>query len=44
MMEFCYNIHKIIREIKGIIMAELVYTYIEKMDTGIKNSEIFFFR
>ena len=42
MMEFCYNIHKIIREIKGIIMAELVYTYIEKMDTGIKNSEIFF--
>lgn len=41
-MEFCYNIHKIIREIKGIIMAELVYTYIEKMDTGIKNSEIFF--
>ena len=23
-------------------MAELVYTYIEKMDTGIKNSEIFF--
>ena len=42
MMEFCYNIHKIIREIKGIIMAELVYTYIEKMDTGIKNSEIIF--
>ena len=42
MMEFCYNIHKIIREIKGIIMAELVYTYIEKMDIGIKNSEIFF--
>lgn len=42
MMEFCYNIHKIIREIKGIIMAELVYTYIEKMDTGIKNSEIVF--
>ena len=42
MMEFCYNIDKIIREIKGIIMAELVYTYIEKMDTGIKNSEIFF--
>ena len=41
-MEFCYNIHKIIREIKGIIMAELVYTYIEKMDTGIKNSEIVF--
>lgn len=41
-MEFCYNIHKIIREIKGIIMAELVYTYIEKMDTGIKNSEIIF--
>lgn len=42
MMEFCYNIHKIIREIKGVIMAELVYTYIEKMDTGIKNSEIVF--
>lgn len=42
MMEFCYNIHKIIREIKGIIMAELVYTYIEKMDTGIKNSEFVF--
>ena len=41
-MEFCYNIHKIIREIKGVIMAELVYTYIEKMDTGIKNSEIVF--
>lgn len=42
MMEFCYNIHKIIRGIKGIIMAELVYTYIEKMDIGIKNSEIVF--
>lgn len=42
MMEFCYNIDKIIREIKGVIMAELVYTYIEKMDIGIKNSEISF--
>ena len=42
MMEFCYNIDRIIREIKGVIMAKLVYTYIEKMDTGIKNSEIFF--
>lgn len=41
-MEFCYNIDKIIREIKGVIMVELVYTYIEKMDTGIKNSEISF--
>lgn len=42
MMEFCYNIDKIIRGIKGVTMAELVYTYIEKMDTGIKNSEISF--
>lgn len=42
MMEFCYNIDKIIREIKGVIMAELVFTYIEKMDIGIKNSEISF--
>lgn len=41
-MEFCYNIDKIIRGIKGVTMAELVYTYIEKMDTGIKNSEISF--
>ena len=42
MMEFCYNIDKIIRGIKGVTMAELVYTYIEKIDTGIKNSEISF--
>lgn len=42
MMEFCYNIDKRIRDIKGVMMAELVYTYIEKMDIGIKNSEIFF--
>ena len=41
-MEFCYNIDKRIRDIKGAMMAELVYTYIEKMDIGIKNSEIFF--
>ena len=42
MVEFCYNINKIIRGYKNIIMAELVYTYIEKMDIGIKNSEISF--
>lgn len=42
MVEFCYNINKIIRRYKNIIMAELVYTYIEKMDIGIKNSEISF--
>lgn len=42
MVEFCYNINKIIRGYKNIIMAELVYTYIEKMDIGIKNTEISF--
>lgn len=43
MMEFCYNIDKIIRGIKGVTMAELVYTYIEKMDTGIKKQRDIFF-